>query len=95
MLPKTNAILDRYVIAYRYTILDESVIADITVSANTNVLLHMSERPDASAFADVIGFDQRLLVNKYFWFHIAHNGNASLRISAFLCVSAVNMLVNN
>jgi hypothetical protein len=57
MLPKTYAIFDRYVISDRYTILDESVIADIAVSANTDVLLHMSERPYASAVADVIGFD--------------------------------------
>jgi hypothetical protein len=74
MLPKTNPILDRYVIAYRYTILDESVIADITVSANTDIFLHMSERPDASALADVIGFDQRLLVDECF--HVAHNCKA-------------------
>jgi hypothetical protein len=57
MLPKTHAILDRYVIADRYTILDESMIADIAVGADDDVLLNMSERPDASAIADLIGFD--------------------------------------
>jgi hypothetical protein len=95
MLPETDSIFNRYIIAYGYTILDESVIPDITVRANTDVLLDMSERPYARAFADVIRFHQRLFVNKSFAFCVAHNVNASLRISAFLCVSAVNMLVNS
>jgi len=76
VLPKTNSILDRNVIAYRHSILDESVISNITVSANDDIFLHMSERPYASAFTDFLGFDQCLLVNK--WFRVAHAINASL-----------------
>ena len=64
VLPNTNPILDRYVIAESYSILDESVIADITVSADADVHLDMSKRPDASAFANRICFDQSLLVDK-------------------------------
>jgi len=73
MLPKTNPIFDRYIIAYRYTILYERVIADITVGANDDVFLDVSERPYASASADIICFHQCLLVNKCYRFCIVHN----------------------
>lgn len=64
VLPDADSIFNRYVIADCYSALDESVIADVAVITDTNVFQHVSERPDASTFADSVCFDQRFLVNE-------------------------------
>jgi hypothetical protein len=46
------------------------MITDVAVRANGNVFQDMRERPDASAFANRVGFHQRLLVNKCCFFHL-------------------------
>ena len=64
MLPHADSIFNGYVVADCDSALDESVIADIAVRADNDIFEYMSKRPDASAFANRICFDQRLLVDK-------------------------------
>ena len=69
VLPDADSILDRDVIADRDAALDKSMIADIAMRADTDVLQHVSKRPDARTFANRVGFDQRFLVDEW-WFHL-------------------------
>lgn len=64
VLPDADSVFDRDVVADRDSAFDKRVIADVAVIADTNVLQHVSERPDARAFANRICFNQRFLVNE-------------------------------
>jgi len=57
VLPHAHAILDRDVVADRHPTLDKSVIADIAMSSDTNILQHMSERPNARTLTNRISLD--------------------------------------
>ena len=54
VLPDADSVFDRHVITDGDAAFDESMIADVAVFADTNVLQHVSERPDARAFANRI-----------------------------------------
>ncbi len=57
VFPNADSVFDRDVVADGYAAFDKCVVADIAVSADHDILLDVSKRPDASAFADLIGFD--------------------------------------
>ena len=57
VLPNTDAIFDRDVVADGNAAFNERVITDVAIGTDLDVLQHMRERPDARAFADRICFD--------------------------------------
>ena len=73
VLPHADSVFNSYVVADRDAALDESVIADIAMRADNNIFEYMSKRPDASALANRICFDQRFLVNEWCFFQICVN----------------------
>jgi len=69
VLPDADSILDGHIISDGDAALDKSMIADIAMRPDTDVLQHMSKRPDARTFANRVRFDQRFLVDEW-WFHL-------------------------
>ncbi|HWF88838.1 MAG TPA: hypothetical protein VN659_08390 [Pyrinomonadaceae bacterium] len=57
MLPNANSVFNGYVVANRDAALDKSMIADVAVRTDNNVLQYMSKRPYASARANRICFN--------------------------------------
>ena len=70
VLPDADAVLDGDVVTYSDPALDESMVADVAVSADNGVLQHMSKCPYPRTFANCICFDECRLVNdgSFFWF---------------------------
>jgi len=81
VLPYAHAVFDRHIVTDCYSALDESMVADIAVGTDHGSLQDVSERPNARAFADVVCFYQRLLVDECRLSSIAHDSQFTLRLA--------------